>query len=370
MKKDLLFIVFSLMTLVLVAQAPLTVESENMIPNPSFERYSSTPIGWFYKGKHFTDVVKYWSSATGSSPDVFGPKVRVPAHWAAKGFGEQKARSGESMIGITVYGCDEGKPHCREYAQIQLREPLVVGQNYAVEFFVSHLPRSIQVNNIGMYFSEKKFKEIMDIPIEATPQVFSKEILESGDGQWIKYGETFKATSNAQYLLIGNFFPDSLTQTKITKQNTLRYGYYYIDDVMVKKIPPMIDVPVEEDDLSLVSLEQGKVIPLKNIFFDTDKSELLPQSHVELQKLLVLMQSNPEMTIEIRGHTDTDGDFDYNIQLSARRAQAVVNYLIHRGIESNRTFYKGFGSTQPIGDNITDSGKQLNRRVEFLILKK
>lgn len=356
--------------MVTFAQAPLMVESDNMVPNSSFERYSSTPIGWFYKGKHFTNVVKYWSSATGSSPDVFGPRVRVPSHWAAKGFGKQKAHSGESMAGITVYGCDEGKPHCREYVQIELREPLVIGQNYSAEFFVSHLPRSIQVNNIGMYFSETKFKEIMDIPIEATPQVFSKDILESGNGQWVKYGGTFKATSKAQYLIIGNFFPDSLTNVKVSNNNSLKYGYYYVDDILVKKIPPLIDVPVEEDDLSLVSLEEGKVIQLKNIFFDTDKSELLPKSHIELQKLLKLMQSNPEMVIEVRGHTDTDGGFDYNIQLSARRAQAVMNYLIHRGIDSHRTFFKGFGSTQPIADNITDSGKQLNRRVEFLILKK
>ncbi|MEZ4952432.1 MAG: hypothetical protein R2825_02495 [Saprospiraceae bacterium] len=57
------------------------VAQPNIIPNPSFERFSSPPIGWFYKGEHYTNVMKYWSSATNASPDVFGPKVRVPAHW-------------------------------------------------------------------------------------------------------------------------------------------------------------------------------------------------------------------------------------------------------------------------------------------------
>jgi len=121
------------------SQTPEAMAVENIVPNPGFESYSGTPIGWFYKGKHFTDVMKYWDSATSASPDVFGPKVRVPAHWAAKGFGKQSAHLGKSMAGITAYGCEEGKPHCREYIQIQLEEPLVIGQGYYAEFYVSHL---------------------------------------------------------------------------------------------------------------------------------------------------------------------------------------------------------------------------------------
>lgn len=365
------FFFFIFWSLTLVAQSPIITETKNIVPNSSFERYSSTPIGWFYKGKHFTDVIKYWSSATGSSPDVFGPKVRVPAHWASKGFGKQKARSGESMVGITVYGCKDGKPHCREYIQIQLREPLVIGQNYSASFFVSNLPRSIQINNIGMFFSEKKIKEIMDVPIETKPHVFTKNILRSNFGQWIEVGGTFQATTEAEYLIIGNFFSDEATQTKISDPtNSLKYGYYYIDDVFVKKEPPFLNVPLKDDDLSLIEVEEGKVVTLKDIFFDTDKSELLPRSHIELQKLLQLMQNNPTMIIQVMGHTDTDGDFEYNLQLSTRRAQAVVNYLINRDIAPHRTRFKGYGSTRPIADNITDTGKQYNRRVEFLILKK
>ena len=53
-------------------------EYQNIVPNPSFELYSGPPIGWFYKGDHYTEVMKYWSSPTVASPDVFGPRVRVP----------------------------------------------------------------------------------------------------------------------------------------------------------------------------------------------------------------------------------------------------------------------------------------------------
>lgn len=366
---------FSLLVLCLAchtsffAQDSAMSKSENIVPNPSFEKYSSTPIGWFYKGKHFTDVMKYWSSATGSSPDVFGSKIRVPAHWAAKGFGQQKPRTGESMVGITVFGCDEGKPHCREYIQIQLREPLIIGQNYSIEFYTSHLPRSIQSNNLGMFFSKKKYKEILDIPIEVTPQFTCENIIKSDHGKWVKINGNFQAETNAEFLIIGNFSPDSLTQTHIASPNSLKYGYYYIDDVLIKKEPPFLDIP-ENKISTWEPIEEGKIIRLENIFFDIDEAELLPHSHIELQKLLQLLHVYPNMIIEISGHTDIDGNDDYNLQLSTRRAKAVVEYLISEGIAPHRTLYNGYGSSRPIADNNTASGKQLNRRVEFLILKK
>ncbi len=370
MRNFSLLILFLFWSATLFTQAPAVKKNENIVPNPSFEKFSSTPIGWFYKGKHFTDVMKYWSSATGSSPDVFGSKIRVPAHWASKGFGQQKPRTGESMVGITVFGCDDGKPHCREYVQIQLREPLIVGQNYSIEFFTSHLPRSIQVNNLGVFFSKKKYNEILDIPIEVTPQFFSKEIIKVDQGHWRKVNGEFQADTDAEFLIIGNFFSDSLTTTNIASPNSLKYGYYYIDDILIKKEPPFLAVPEENKISTWEPIEEGKIIRLKNIFFDIDEAELLPHSYIELQKLLQLLQTYPNMIIEISGHTDIDGNDEYNLQLSTRRAKAVVEYLISEGISPHRTLYNGYGRSRPIAENNTAEGKQLNRRVEFLILKK
>jgi OmpA-OmpF porin, OOP family len=342
---------------------------ENLVPNSGFETYSGTPIGWFYKGQHFTDVMKYWDSATAASPDVFGPKVRVPAHWAAKDFGKQTPHIGESMIGITGYGCEDGKPHCREYVQIQLREPLVIGQGYYAEFYVSHLPRSIQIAGIGMFFSNTKIKVKTDALLEFKPQVVAKDILSAPDNKWIKVSGTFIADTEAEYLLIGNFYPDSLTTKKIPFNNCLNYAYYYIDDVVLKKTDPFVKVPVKENDLCCITVEEGKIIQLKNIFFDTDKAELLPRSFGELNKLLKLMQDNPTMVIEMRGHTDSMGEDNYNLYLSRKRAKAVVEFLNKNGISKSRTRYKGYGNTDPIATNQSEKGRQLNRRVEFLILK-
>ncbi len=340
----------------------------NIVPNPGFERYSGTPIGWFYKGKHFTDVMKYWDSATAASPDVFGPKVRVPAHWADKGFGKQVPHGGQSMAGITAYGCEEGKPHCREYIQIQLNEPLVVGQGYYAEFYVSHLPRSIQIANIGMFFSTKKIAEKTDRHLAFEPQISADKILSGPNNNWVKVSGQFIADNEADYLLIGNFEPDSSTQIRVPFSNCLNYAYYYVDDVVLRKTEPYVEVPTRKDDLCCITVEEGKIIQLRDIFFDTDKSELLPRSFVELNKLLRLMLDHPSMVIEIRGHTDSMGEANYNLYLSRKRAKAVVEFLNQNGIDRSRTLYKGYGNTVPIASNNDEEGRQLNRRVEFLIV--
>ncbi|MEL6923614.1 MAG: OmpA family protein [Bacteroidota bacterium] len=365
---SLTILLFSLSCSLLAQSAPKGAQP-NIVPNPGFEKFSATPIGWFYKGRHFTEVMKYWSSPTAASPDVFGPRVRVPEQWSVKGFGQHRAHGGSSMVGITVYGCEHGKPHCREYLQIQLGEPLVVGQLYYVEFYVSSLPRSLLINNIGMAFAKQKVDELIDVQLELKPMVNADHILTGQSGAWTKISGTFEATEESEYLLIGNFFSDQSTKVRESRSDHLNYAYYYIDDILVRKKEPIIDVPVREDDLTKVHIERGKVIQLRNIFFDSDKAELLPRSYIELNKLVQLMQRNPNMVIEVAGHTDSVGDHLYNISLSQNRARAVATYLIRHGIDPKRTHYKGFGSTSPIASNDTEAGRQMNRRVEFLVIQ-
>jgi OmpA-OmpF porin, OOP family len=341
----------------------------NLVPNPSFEEFHGFPIGWYYKGTDFDDVVSFWTSATIASPDVYGPRVRVPSSWAEKGFGRQTAHTGQAMSGITVYGCGTGKPHCREYIQVQLKEPLVVGQTYQIEFWVSHLPNSLKINNIGAYFSNKRINTKTDEILKFTPQVKSDNILNAEGGIWLKWSEKFTAQSEADWLIIGNFFSDNQTQTSTPSVASLNFAYYYIDDVSIKKIEPIVKVPIKEDDLTKTPLEKGKVIRLKDIFFDSDKSLLLPRSYVELDKLVQIMRENPTMEIEVIGHTDNLGDVNYNLTLSRRRAAQVMEYIVKNGIEARRMQSNGFGSSQPIAPNDVEDMRQLNRRVEFRIIK-
>ncbi len=352
------------------AQSSAEIPGENIVPNPSFEDYSGTPIGWFYKGMHFTNLMKFWSSPTGASPDAFGPEIRVPAHWADKGFGQQKPHSGESMIGLTLYGCDNGKPHCREYVQIQLAEPLVLGQKYYFEFWTSRLPRSLEINNLGAYFTKESISIKTDELLVHQPKIHAQKIIEAPNKNWTRVAGTFTANTEDDYLLIGNFFDDKNTEvTGIDRPDALPYAYYYIDDVLLRKEEPYLDVPIKEDDIRKVPLAVGSKFQLKNIYFDTDKFELLPQSFLEMKNLLNIMHEHPKMIIEVIGHTDSIGRHNYNLYLSRKRAKAVVRYLNENGISKTRTRYKGIGDTEPLDSNDTEKGRKRNRRVEVLILK-
>ncbi len=340
----------------------------NIVPNPGFELYANTPIGWYYKAEHFNTALKYWTSPTGTSPDAYSPKVRVPETWAEKGFGKLKPHGGNSMVGITVFGCENGKPHCREYVQIQLLEPLVPSQNYVLEFYYHHLPRSLQVNNIGAYFCKKKLNTKIEDPLTVNAAVYEADIMNASGG-WKKISKKFKAKENSDYLILGNFFPDNLTSNRASgKPDGLNFAYYYLDDVVLKKIPPILPIPIPDDDLTKVEIVKGKIVVLKNIYFETDGFELEPHSYLELKKLVFLLRQNPTMCIEVRGHTDNQGTHDYNIKLSSERAESVVNFLIYNGIKAYRLKSKGLGETEPLTENESEDGRQNNRRVEFVIL--
>lgn len=342
----------------------------NIVPNPSFERYSGFPIGWSYKGSFFGEVVKYWFSATTASPDIYGPDVHVPMDWAEKGFGSQKARTGKSLAGLTLYGCTNGKPHCREYIEIQLSEPLVIGQAYYVEFWVTHLPKSLQINNLGAYFSVSEIKRSTDEMLIREAQVKATDLVAAPGGKWVKVSGQFVAKYEAEYILIGNFSDDFNTLSIAPREDCFNYAYYYIEDVLVKKIPPFKPVPVKPDDLTKQTLEVGKTIQLKHIYFEFDKDELMPRSYVELNKLLKIMRENPKLSIEIVGHTDALGEDAYNLDLSKRRAMAVEKFLLDNKVNKSRLRSKGEGESRPVATNDTDEGRAQNRRVEFVVIRK
>jgi outer membrane protein OmpA-like peptidoglycan-associated protein len=123
-------------------------------------------------------------------------------------------------------------------------------------------------------------------------------------------------------------------------------------------------------DFQLDRIEVGAKVILRNIFFDFNKATLKPESYVELENVVKLLQNNENLRIEISGHTDNVGSAKYNQKLSESRAAAVVDYLIIRGISGSRLEFKGYGLEQPITSNTTDEGRAQNRRVEFKILSK
>jgi OmpA-OmpF porin, OOP family len=122
-------------------------------------------------------------------------------------------------------------------------------------------------------------------------------------------------------------------------------------------------------DLYLVPIEIGQVVRLNNVFFDFDKWDLRGESFLELNRVVKLLVDNPAIEIEMSAHTDSRGTDDYNFKLSDNRARSVMEYILSKGIAPNRIRSQGYGETKPVVANDTDENRQLNRRVEFTILK-
>jgi outer membrane protein OmpA-like peptidoglycan-associated protein len=120
---------------------------------------------------------------------------------------------------------------------------------------------------------------------------------------------------------------------------------------------------------------EGIKFVLENIYFGFDSTYITPASAKELDKLVQLLTDNPEIKIEMGSHTDSVASVEYNIDLSRRRAEATVQYLINNGISPDRLTAKGYGESQPIARNTnpdgTDNptGRAKNRRTEFKIIE-
>ena len=334
-----------------------TENNENLVYNPSFEEYIKIPKRLSQTFAHFNYATKYWTSPTGGSPDLYHSDIPLYMGWKKKGFGLQKARTGKVMAGITIYGDPKQKTHTREYLHIKLKEPLQANQKYYAEFWTMRFAGGLKSGNLGVYVSSDRLETKEHLVLKPKPFVNEKNIINQDSLKWVKVSGYFTPDAAVQYLTIGNFFEDSLTQVATERKHRLPFAYYYIDDVLIKKV----------EDTPSRPYVNNHIFQLNNILFDTDKTTLLPVAFPELNKLVAHLKKHEQLQLEIRGHTDSVGSAMYNQDLSRRRARAVASYLMQYGIDARRITCKGFGYDIPVADNVQTKGRQLNRRVEFLL---
>ncbi|MEP7232787.1 MAG: OmpA family protein [Ginsengibacter sp.] len=121
-------------------------------------------------------------------------------------------------------------------------------------------------------------------------------------------------------------------------------------------------------DIPLQPIEANARIVLKNVFFETKKTELNPESITELDNVVRLLNENPNLKIQISGYTDNVGKPADNLKLSTGRAVAVVNYLLNKRVNNERLTFKGYGEANPIAENSTEEGRARNRRTELRVV--
>ncbi len=149
-----------------------------------------------------------------------------------------------------------------------------------------------------------------------------------------------------------------------------KIGYVFTDNQLL--IPTSEQIKSDSIlifEINLRPIKEGTQLILKNIYFATDESKPLETSKEELNRVIGFMKQNAGAIIEISAHTDDVGNEEYNLKLSEKRAQEVVNYIVTGGIPSNRLKSKGHGKNKPVSNGTTDDERQQNRRVELKILK-
>jgi outer membrane protein OmpA-like peptidoglycan-associated protein len=135
-------------------------------------------------------------------------------------------------------------------------------------------------------------------------------------------------------------------------------------------VPQFADYQEIDTHILMMKAEVGSKVVLKNIFFDTGKSEIKSESLNELEKLRELLITNANLKMQINGHTDNTGNPASNMVLSLHRAEAVVQYLVEKGINPDRLSAKGFGAERPIVSNDDEQGgREINRRTELEIIE-
>ncbi len=147
-----------------------------------------------------------------------------------------------------------------------------------------------------------------------------------------------------------------------------RYGYLYSSTLINTKdnkyeVPTTINIEIQP-------IEEGLSVPLENVNFAFNSSELDSISYDILDNLVNFLNENKSVEILILGHTDSIGSYEFNFDLSERRAKAVYEFLLENSIDNQRLSYKGFGEYYPLTSNQTEEGRAENRRTEFIIVKK
>jgi hypothetical protein len=151
--------------------------------------------------------------------------------------------------------------------------------------------------------------------------------------------------------------------------NVSKPGYlFYSDNFMLKGIHSVTEPFIKKILLNPVKV--GATMQLSNVFYEFDSWELKKESVAELDRLYSLLKDNPGIIVEVAGYTDSIGSATYNKTLSEKRAKSVVTYLCAKGIGTDRLTYKGYGAEAPIGNNVTNEGRRLNRRTEVRITGK
>ena len=355
--------------------------AQNLVSNPSFEEVGNLPIKPNKRNSYefephsgyipFQRNVKFWFNGSKTTPDLrITDKNRLKD--CQKRYKDcDEARTGKHSVGIITYMKNPNTDTYREYVQIKLKKTLRPGVKTYTELWIRKERQSkLVTNNIGFHFSYHKVYKETEETIGVLPQINCDSIISLEHSNWVKIETSFLPEQPFNYLTIGNFFENDKTQHATYEKYSGSpyippYAYYLIDDIRVWQEGDEPEKPI----IDLTKVKKNEPFQLKNITFKTASSELDTVSFKELNRLFSFLEKNPEIKIAIYGHTDDQGNDDFNLNLSKNRAKAVFTFLMQKGIPEEQISFAGFGEQKPINSNTTEEGRANNRRVEFLMIE-
>lgn len=334
---------------------------KNIVPNGSFENYRK-------KTGSIKQAIPWQQIA---SVDYYQEPISNDTS------SQKGGRTGNCYAGLRF------QKKYKEFLQVKLAEPLHRGTTYEFEMYIRlAFWSNASLKSFGALFSKIGYKSKNDVVKSALIDSVSKKGSFINGYRWFKISGKYLADGGEKYVTIGNFSPN--VKKDMVRMNVFKFGfkeaYYFIDDISMVKAKEVVEkVKVEivgsfnvdaQDSVLEVKkdVKVGEKIALKNIFFENARYYLLPESYSELNKLAQYLLRNPQMEVQINGHSDNVGSKNKNQKISEQRAREVFEYLIKKGVQ-NKMYFKGYGSLLPIASNDNDIDRAKNRRVEFEIIK-
>ena len=349
-------------------------QAQNLVNNPSFEQFEQCPVKL---GNLDADVVQ-WSTPTLGSTDYFhscSVHMGTPKNFN----GEQAAKFGSGYAGLYLYAPDD----YREYLQGELTATLTKGNQYELSFFISLAERSdFAIREFGVLFSDKPLKLQTKKNIsnkvryrETANRYHYFRIPETeflrDTRDWVEVRTSFEAKGTERYIILGNFENNAGTLKTKRKRMAKQGAYYYLDRVSLvnpeKTVTEIVaaENPVKQD----LEFELGEEHTFQNVLFEFDQHQLDKAAKKEVLSVYSYLEQHPEYHITVNGHTDNVGTVSYNNILSEKRSQAVARELIRLGLSKTRISWSGKGREFPVASNDTETGRQQNRRVSFILSK-
>lgn len=390
---------FSVVAITFASSFSFAQDSENLVPNGSFESVEKKP-----KRLGSIESATGWVSPTGVRADLFTSSKVLDIDVPLNIYGKEDAKEGGNYAGVIAYAPSSSKLK-RSYIMIKLDSPLKKGMKYCVKFNVSLSEASkYAINNVGMMLTRKPFgtdSKTSIVEDEVSLMHFDSDIkVISARYGWTEICGTFEAKGGEKYLTIGNFSGDDRESGELKRENMkkdkevkvaqLAMSYYFLDDISLKL------VDTEKDEVC--DCERGDVgdeystmiyvkifnftkettvkekVEMQEVYFAFGRDKLTTEGQHSLDTIIKILNENPDMKLQINGHNNAEEDEvaisnDYYADMDSKRVAVVMDYLKANGIEEARLILtlKGSESNNPAinEDDEEELQEAKNRRVTF-----